>query len=230
MLYALLKPLVAALARLLFSYRAVGAQHIPRSGPALLAANHLSVLDPPLVAAGAPRTLHFLAKAELFRVPGVRWLLGRLNAHPVEREGADARALRRALALLQAGQALLVFPEGTRGTEGTLGAARPGAGLLAVRSGAPVVPVYVQGTGRVLPRGATRPRRAPVTVAFGPPLSFPQGRGRARYQDASERIMAAIARLKAEAEGTAGADPARPARETPSPKTAPGAVPAGQLH
>jgi len=227
-LYALLKPLVAVLARLLCRYRAAGAEHVPRQGPVLLAANHLSVLDPPLVGIGAPRTLHFLAKAELFRVPVFGRLIGWLHAHPVEREGADAQALRQALGLLRAGRALLVFPEGTRGTEGTLGPARPGAGLLAMLSGAPVVPVYIQGTGRVLPRGATWPRRAPVTVTFGPPLSFPRERGRARYQEASDRIMAAIARLKAQVEGPAGGGD--PARETARHETAPGTVPAGQLH
>ncbi len=230
MLYALLKPVLAVLARLLLRYRAVGGEHVPRSGPVLLAANHLSLLDPPLVGVGTPRTLHFLAKAELFRIPGFGWLIRRLNAHPVEREGADAHALRRALALLRAGQALLVFPEGTRRPEGALGPARPGAGLLAVRSGAPVVPVYIRGTGRVLPRGAIWPRRAPVTVTFGPPLSFPRERGRVRYQEASDRIMAAIARLQALGEEPAAGDAVPTAREAARHETAPGTVPAGQLH
>jgi 1-acyl-sn-glycerol-3-phosphate acyltransferase len=226
-LYAVLKPLTALVLRLICGFRSVGADHVPREGAVLLAANHVSVLDPPVVGAGAKRPLHFMAKAELFRIPFLGWLIRNLNAYPVEREGADVAALRHAKLLLREGKALLVFPEGTRGTEGVLAPGRAGAGMLAAHSEAPVVPVYIQGTGRVLPRGATRLHRVPILVAYGPPLRFTRGRGKQRYQEISDEIMAAIARLKAEVEGrpapsAAPIHNAEPARRGP--------WPAGQIH
>ncbi len=224
MLYALVKPLILVALRLAFRHRAAGAEHVPPSGPVLLAANHVSVLDPPVVGVSARRQIHFLAKAELFRIPLLGSLIGRLNAHPVERDGADAGALRRALLLLREGNALLVFPEGTRGREGTLGPGRAGAGMLAAQSGAPVVPVYIRGTGKALPRGASRPRRARIAVAFGPPIRFSRERGKQRYQEISNEIMAAIARLKAEVEGMPATAPVGAEQTDRGPR------PAGQIH
>lgn len=205
MLYTLLKPFGVALARLCFRLEGRGREHVPRVGPVLLVANHTSVLDPPLVAAATPRPVAFLAKAELFAVPLFGRLIRWLNSHPLRREGADAGALRAALRLLRQGAALLVFPEGTRArVEGELRPARPGAGMLAVLSGAPVVPVYIQGTGRAWPRGRRWPRPARVTVTFGPALAFGVRPGvpkKALYEAASREMMAAIARLRD------GADP-----------------------
>jgi 1-acyl-sn-glycerol-3-phosphate acyltransferase len=202
LLYAVVRLVCLAVFRLGFRIRAFGRDNVPRQGPLLLASNHVSLLDPPVVGSAAPRPLHYMAKAELFRVPILGGLIRRLNAYPVEREGADAAALRQALTLLRAGGALLVFPEGTRGVEGRLGAARPGTGMLAALSDAPVVPVYIQGTGRVLPRGASRPRTGRISVWYGPPLRFPRTRGREHYQEISDEIMAAIGRLKVAAERT----------------------------
>src|SRR5262249_60035432 len=120
-------------------------------------ANRAGGRAPPFVGGVAPRQLSFLAKAELFDVPGLGRLIRALNARPVRREGADAGALRAALRVLEGGSALLVFPEGTRGPEGTLREPKPGAALLAVLSGAPVVPVFVRGSGRACPRGRSLP-------------------------------------------------------------------------
>ena len=98
----------------------VGADRVPREGRLLLASNHLSVLDPALIGAVLPRELDYMAKTELFRIPGFGALIRRLNAHPVDRSGSDSAALRLALRLLGDGRAVLVFPEGTRGAEGHL--------------------------------------------------------------------------------------------------------------
>jgi 1-acyl-sn-glycerol-3-phosphate acyltransferase len=225
-LYPVLKRCVAGIGGVWFRLSAAGADRVPREGALLLASNHLSVLDPALIGCVCPRELDYMAKAELFRIPGFAGLIRRLNAHPVDRAGSDSAALRLALRLLGKSRALLVFPEGTRGAEGRLQAARAGAGMLAALSEAPVVPVYVQGTGRALPRGAVLPRPARVTVTFGTPIRFTRERGRARYQEISDEIMAAIGRLKAESER--GRPAAAAARRTDS--TTPEASPAGRIH
>jgi 1-acyl-sn-glycerol-3-phosphate acyltransferase len=213
MLYAILKPLVVLLMRLLFRVEARGTEHVPAEGAVLIVGNHSSFLDPPLVGGMAPRPLTFLAKAELFGVPILGPLIRRLGAHPVRREGADAAALRTAQRVLEEGKALLVFPEGTRGDEGVLRPAKPGAALLAMHTGVPVVPVYVHGSGRAWPRGRRLPRPAKVMVTFGPPLRFPRASGterKAQYEAAGRRMMAAIAGLRDEL--VRGADVARARR------------------
>jgi 1-acyl-sn-glycerol-3-phosphate acyltransferase len=144
--------------RLMFRLEAIGVENIPAHGPVLLVANHSSVLDPPLIGGASDRQLTYLAKAELFKIPLFGALIHGLNARPVRREGADAGALRTAKRVLEEGGALLVFPEGTRGEEGVIRPAKPGAGLLAVSCGAAVVPVYVSGSGRAWPKGRRLPR------------------------------------------------------------------------
>ena len=199
MLYSFLKPIAVALMRLLFRVEGRGTEHVPAEGPVLIVANHSSVLDPPLVGGMCPRQLTFLAKAELFRIPGFGGLIRRLGARPLRREGADPSALRTARRVLAEGKALLVFPEGTRGPEGELREAKAGAGMLAVASGAAVVPVYIRGTGGALPRGRCLPRPAKVVVTFGAPLRFQQPTGadrKAQYETASRQMMAAIAELR----------------------------------
>ena len=198
-LYAVCRAVVAVLMRLVFRLEVKNPEHLPRRGPVLLVANHSSFLDPPAIGSVAPRQLWFLAKETLFRIPLFGPLLGRLNARPVRREGRDPGALRIALRILEAQGALLIFPEGTRGDEGVLRPAKVGAGMLAVTSGAPVVPVYIRGSGRAWPRGRRFFRPVKITVAFGPPLAFDgsrHGDRRAQYQAASREMMAAIARLK----------------------------------
>ena len=226
MLYAILKPMVAMVGRVWLRLSVVGSELVPRDGPVLLASNHLSVLDPPLIGCMLSRHLDYMAKTELFRIPGLGWLIRNLNAHPVDRSGSDSAALRLALRLLGEGRAVLVFPEGTRGAEGQLGTAHAGAGMLAALSGAPVLPVYIEGSGRALPRGAVVPRPVRVTVRYGAPIRFARERGRTRYQEVSDQIMAAIGRLKAEAER------ARPevAADTRTDPTTPGRAPASRIH
>jgi 1-acyl-sn-glycerol-3-phosphate acyltransferase len=212
MLYAVLKPIAVALMRLLFRLEVVNPGLVPATGPVLLVSNHVSVLDPPLIGGAAPRPLVFMAKEELFRIPLFGRLIRSLNARPVRRDGSDMRALKAALGVLEEGRAILVFPEGTRGEEGRpLREGKPGVGMLAVLSGAPVVPVYVSGSGSALPRGRALPRPAKVRVTFGPPLSFKDvgkdagkaggkragddGRKEA-YREAAQEMMRAIAQLR----------------------------------
>jgi len=199
MLYAIVRACAVMVMRLLFRVRAEGRHHVPRTGPVLLVANHSSLVDPPAIGGLTPRPVSFLAKAELFRIPFLGWLIRHLNASPLRREGADPAALRVALRVLQEQGALLVFPEGTRGEEGVLRAPKAGAGMLAVLSGAAVVPVYIAGSGQAWPRGRWLPRPCRITVFFGPPLRFERHGGNSRkenYEAASAEMMSAIARLR----------------------------------
>jgi len=197
--YAFMRFLAVAQMRLLFRLEAVGRENIPERGPVLLVSNHSSVLDPPLIGGMSDRQLTYLAKAELFEIPLFGALIRGLNARPIRREGADPGALRTARRVLEEGGALLVFPEGTRGEEGVIRPAKPGAGLLAVSSGAAVVPVYVSGSGRAWPRGRRLPKPVKVVVTFGRPLRFEAERGanrKAQYELASREMMDAISRLR----------------------------------
>jgi 1-acyl-sn-glycerol-3-phosphate acyltransferase len=199
MLYAALKPIAGALVRWRLGLEVRGAEHVPDSGAVLLVSNHQSVLDPAIIGTATSRTLHFMAKAELFRIPGFGRLIRRLNAHPVRREGSDPKALKTAVRLLEESAALLAFPEGTRSRDGSLGEGKPGIGMLAVLTGVPVVPTYVTGTLHALPRGAWWPRRSKVRVRFGPALHFkpdPEAGRKDRYREAAQEMMRAIAQLQ----------------------------------
>jgi 1-acyl-sn-glycerol-3-phosphate acyltransferase len=198
-LYTVLKVPAVGIARTMFRLESRGRENVPATGAVLLAANHSSVLDPPLIGSATDRQLSFLAKAELFDLPLLGGLIRRVNARPIRREGADPSALRTAMRVLEDGGALLIFPEGTRGDEGIIRSAKTGAGMLAVLSGAAVVPVFIKGSGRAWPRGRKLPRPARVTVTFGTALRFEAERGADRkrqYEIASREMMEAITRLK----------------------------------
>ncbi len=199
MLYTIVKMLTLGLARFLFRLKSRGAENVPRTGPVLVVTNHSSVLDPPIMGAVTPRPLSFMAKAELFRIPLFGRIIRALNARPVRRGVSDPPALRAALRVLEGGGVLLVFPEATRGPEGVLREGRPGAGMLALLSGAPVVAAYIMGAGRAWPKGRMLPRPARVRVHFGKPMQFEREAGsdrKGQYAAASREMMAAIAALK----------------------------------
>jgi len=160
-------------------------------GGLLIASNHQSYLDPVLVGMALERPIHYLARRELFRVPGFGTLIKALGAHPVKRGHADAGALRTAMDLLRRGEALLVFPEGTRTRDGQLGEFRPGVGALAVRCGVPVLPVCIEGAYRCWPRSRLLPRPARVAVAYGEIIETKDRDGR----EVTEAIAEHIGRL-----------------------------------
>jgi 1-acyl-sn-glycerol-3-phosphate acyltransferase len=145
-----------------------GAHLVPRSGPAVLASNHDSLLDIPALVVASPRPVWFMAKVELFRGPVASRFFHELGGFPVRRGGYDLRAIRGARAVLDHGRLLGMYPEGTRGRH--LQGFLPGAAWLALGTGAPLVPVAVTGTAEALPRGSAVPRRSEVTVSFGEPL------------------------------------------------------------
>jgi 1-acyl-sn-glycerol-3-phosphate acyltransferase len=194
--YVIAQCVIRFVARVLMGYESSGTENIPREGAFLVAASHKSNLDPLLVGASLPRELRYFAKRELFVNPMLGRLIRAYGAMPVDRAGADRRALTTALEILSSGQGLLIFPEGTRIRRPGVGEAKPGIGMLAIRSGAPVIPAWAGSTWN--PRRSLL-RRKPVRILFGAPLHFssPADAGAARqaYEDATAVIMGAIARL-----------------------------------
>ena len=184
---------------LLGLFKVEGLENVPRSGAVIICPNHAGTIDPPLVPAFMPRSDTWsMAKSEYFEKPMTRWLFRRYHAFPVVRHTADRAALRRSFELLRDGQALVMYPEGTRIDSGLLATPEPGAGFIAQKAGCPVVPVGLTGTRECLPKGARWPRRVRVTLRFGKPFTVrsrtEDGR-RISHEDASEAIMLAIAEL-----------------------------------
>jgi len=157
---------------LLFRMRRHGTGHIPARGPVILASNHRSFLDPFLIGCLARRPVYFMAKRELFAHPLVAWWLGALGAFPVERGIGDGTAMATAQRLLERGECVVIFPEGTRVRSGPLGRPKRGVGRLALVTGAAVVPVAVIGTDAVRRGWRIRPRR--VALRCGAPLPVPR--------------------------------------------------------
>lgn len=178
------------LAKPLVRLRIEGLDSVPAQGPVLVAANHVHNADPVLLATAFPRVLYFMAKRELFGNAVLGELIRWAGAFPVDRGKADRAAIRHAEALLADGHAVAMFPEGTRSRTGRLGAGQPGAGLILLRSGVPLLPAAITGTER-LPGGPG------ATIRFGVPRTIVPASGSARMtpQEATERIMAAIAEL-----------------------------------
>ncbi len=181
-------------ARALFSVDVQGADHVPRTGPVLLAGNHTGFVDGPLVFLLAPRPTSLLAKSEIF-VSGGAKLFGWLGLVPVHRGRPDRSALTAGLALLAQGRALGVFPEGRR-SSGTLEEITDGLAYLALRSGAQVVPIAVSGTADAWPKGSPLPRwRTPVRVVFGEPFSLDvpgDPRARSTVRAAAEQLRTVL--------------------------------------
>jgi 1-acyl-sn-glycerol-3-phosphate acyltransferase len=189
-----------------FRWRVFNPENVPLQGGVILASNHASFLDPPLVGAGLRRDINYLARESLFRFPGIGALLRSWNSVPVDRDGGGARGLRAILDRLLAGGAIILFPEGTRTRDGQLQPARSGIGLTVIKSSAPVVPVRVFGTFEAYGRHIKFPRPRRITVKYGRPLNFEKLRAEAKtcdkarlkeiYQQVADEIMAAIAKLE----------------------------------
>src|SRR5215475_12427085 len=143
---------------LYFGWRVYHDDRVPRKGPVILAANHASFLDPPLVGSGLHRDINYLARKSLFRVPLLGWILRTVNAVPVDRDGGGAAGLKAIMDRLHDGGAIILFPEGTRTLDGRLQPARSGVGLTVIKSDAPVVPVRVFGTFEAYGRHLKFPR------------------------------------------------------------------------
>ncbi len=188
--------LLAALLHALTRLRVFGREHVPQSGPLIVASNHISHLDAPLLVALLPWPMEFIAVVDLWQVPVTGWLIRLYGAIPLRRGEGDRAALRAALAVLDRGGVLGIAPEGRIAPGAALERPQPGAAYLALRSGAPILPVGIAGAERVL-ENLKRGRRTAVTVRIGAPflLRPTEGSRRERLARAGDEIMAHIAAL-----------------------------------
>lgn len=185
-----------------------GQEHLPKTGPVLIVCNHVSVADPiVLMAAARSRRTSMMSKAELFETPVFGFMLRCLRAFPIDRsKPADFRSVRRALALLEEGHAVVVFPEGHVSRSGRMRRGAAGAGMFALRSGAPVIPAVVWHTQQF---------KGPARVLLGPPVDMSgivPGPRKARNREATDRIMTTLSRMVAELGGPVQEPPVGPQR------------------
>lgn len=194
--------IAAAIVRLVFQFlggfRAVGKDHVPKSGGVLICPNHLSDADPPAVAVAMPRRCYFMAKEELFSVRILGAFLRHWKMIPIKRDSADRTALRRGEELLKAGESVVIFPEGGGNSEGTLQPLHSGALMLALRCKVPVVPVALVNTNKIWTYADPLPHRAgvPVTVTFGEPMDFSDLYGKkGAIEEATRRLTIRLAEM-----------------------------------
>jgi len=185
--------------RSLFGLKITGREHLVTDGAVLVASNHQSFLDPPLIGNLYQDEMVFLARKTLFK-GFFKWLYPQWNAIPVDQDRPDMASLKTIIRKLKEGNRVLVFPEGARTLDGELGEAAPGIGLIAAKSGAVIQPVRISGARDALPRGSARLRFARITVAIGPPIrlspeEIKEAGGKEGYDKIAKRIMAAIAAL-----------------------------------
>jgi len=194
----IVRPTLGRVALLLYRTRFRGVEHVPATG-AIIAGNHVSYLDPALLWCGGPRRIHFMARSALFRQRILGWALPRLWSFPVHRGSADRAAIARATELLEAGELVGIFPEGTRVRHGgadALGEAHGGVAFIAMRAAVPVIPVGIAGTDRAMPPGARIPRFPRVTFWFAEPVrpeDFVEGGRKERVEAMTAEIMRRIA-------------------------------------
>ena len=167
MMYFLVRNTCKLFLKTYMGFRVYGQEKIPKKGAFILASNHVSHLDPPAMSAASPRRLRFMARRTLSDNWLFRQVVGRCNLILVNRDKGDIGAMKAAIRLLKSGKAIFLFPEGTRSETGEMLEAQPGIGYLSLITGAPIVPAYVKGTDKALPKGAKSIIRTPVSVYIG---------------------------------------------------------------
>lgn len=189
MLYWFLRFLSFLILKIFFRLEVEGRENLPEKGGFILAGNHISYLDPVVIGVAVPRKLNYLAKRELFRNPACSRFFSALHIFPIKRDSADISALKEALRRVRNGEGLVLFPEGSRRADSSPAEAEPGVGFLAAKLDVPVIPAFVKGTERALPRGAKFLRPARISVCFGKQIFIER---RLPYRDIARQIMANI--------------------------------------
>ncbi len=192
MLYWFSRVICIFIFKVLFRIKIIGKENIPKNGGFILASNHVSYLDPIAIGVACPRKLNFMARHDLFHKPLLGWLISHLQAFPVKRASADLSALKEAMRRVKKGQALILFPEGTRARNGISSDPQPGIGFLAAKLEVPIIPAFIKGTYEGLPKGANFIRPVRISVSFGRQISVERG---LPYQKIASDIMDNIRRL-----------------------------------
>lgn len=197
-LYYIFKGILKVFYTIFFRYEKRGTENIPSSGGVIIASNHLSYLDPPLIGISLKKKPLFIAKSSLFRNPAIGWFV-KLYSLPVDRDSPKPSTIKDAIKALRQGKAVIIFPEGTRSHDGSIREGKKGVGALAALSKAPVVPALIEGTDRALPVGARFFRPAKVRVTFGRPIYYNKEETSRQIQEKiSEEVMERIRELKEE--------------------------------
>ncbi len=201
LIYAFCHIILLVFLKLFFGFKVNGRKNIPPGGSVIIAANHSSFLDPPVLGTALPRQAYYMARYELFSFPIWGRFLRSVKAFPVHRKGVDYGAIKMGVGYLREGNALILFPEGTRSFTGELLPPLPGIGMIAWQGGAVIVPAYIKGTNKALPPLAKFIKFKKIEVTFGKPF-FPEKLvssdlpRREIYDKISRHIMAEIAKLK----------------------------------
>ncbi len=185
-LYEIARFLISIIGAVLWRVRVYGRGNVPRTGAVIVACNHRSNLDPPLLGTYTPRQIRYMAKKELFAIPVLGPLIAAVGAYPVDREGSATAAIKRSVELLRGGACIGIFPEGGRNVHGDK-EARAGVALLASLGKAAVVPAYIHNSSRA-------GQLAAIKVAFGKPMALPSDRKATREDLAkfTQEVMSAI--------------------------------------
>lgn len=200
-IYKLSQKTVKWILRIFYRFKIEGTENVPVGQGCLLVANHVSFIDPPVVACSLNhRRVCFMARDTLSKSRLGKWYFDGIGTVPLDRTKGDVAALRKAISLLKEGRALGFFPEGTRSPDGELKPAKAGIGFLVAKAKAPVVPAYIDGTFKALPKGTAWPRPSKISIRYGRPI-MPEdlvglGTGKDVYEKISVLIMDKIAELK----------------------------------
>jgi 1-acyl-sn-glycerol-3-phosphate acyltransferase len=197
MLYIILRLFFLAILKSLFRLQVYGRENIPKEGGFILASNHTSLLDPVILGVASQRRLNFMAKEELFHVPLLSWVISRVGAFPVKRQGADLSAVREALCRLKSAEGLVLFPGGSRSTKEVSYTSQPGVAFLALKGNIGIVPAFIKGAEDILPKGARFIRPGRLSVYFGRQI-FIERRQAHNYQEIADYIMGRINSLPCE--------------------------------
>ena len=189
-------------ARFFFGFRIVHPERMVEEGPLILASNHQSYFDPPLIGICSRRGVHYLARKTLLNIPVLGRLLPHINVILVDRDGNDMSALKTVIRTVKSGNGVVLFPEGTRSPNGALQEGKAGIGLVIAKTRAPVLPMRIFGSHEAFPKGSRKIHATPITVVVGEVLQFSESElqaadhdERALYQRLSDRVMKAISEL-----------------------------------
>ena len=186
--------------RSIFGLKVVGREHLVTDGAVLIAANHESFLDPPLIGTLYHDEMFYLARKTLMKGALLKWIYLAWNSIPVDQDRPDMTSLKAIIKLLSTGKRVLIFPEGERSLTGDLGIAQPGVGLIAVKTNAVIQPIRIRGAREALPRGSARVRFNQISLHIGPPIRLTEeelatAKGKHGYQHIADRIMDAVKAL-----------------------------------